>query len=177
LPYPGGPEIEKCAQQGRPGKYKFPRPMTDRPGLEFSFSGLKTFCLNTWQAAVRDENNNEQTRADIAFAFQEAVIDTLLIKCKRALEQTGLSRLVVAGGVSANKMLRQKFSAVFAEKNIQVYYPQQAFCTDNGAMIAYAGYRRLLAGQQDNLAVMVKARWPMTELKGIDDKIINVSIL
>ncbi len=165
LGYPGGPAIELCAQQGRAHQYQFPRPMTDRPGLDFSFSGLKTFCLNTWQAAVRQNQHSQQVRADIAYAFQEAVIDTLSIKCKRGLQQTGLSRLVVVGGVSANKMLRQKFASVFSQQNIAVFYPRHEFCTDNGAMIAYAGYRRLLAGQRDDLVVQVRARWPLIELR------------
>lgn len=164
LDYPGGPLIAKLAEQGKP-RFRFPRPMTDRPGLDFSFSGLKTYTLNTVaEHAQEDGLPDQQTMADIAFAFQEAVVDTLLIKCRRAMEQTGLKTLIMAGGVSANKSLRDKLQAVMAKKGVQVYYPRPEFCVDNGAMIAYAGCQRLLAGQTEGLAVNVKARWPLASL-------------
>lgn len=161
LPYPGGPELAKLARQGNPARYRFPRPMTDRPGLNFSFSGLKTFALTTWRDAPQDD----QTRADIARAFEEAVVDTLAIKCKRALDQTGLTRLVVAGGVGANRSLRERLQAVLAQRGGQVFYPRPAFCTDNGAMIAYAGFCRLQAGQQEALHIEARARWLLTDLE------------
>ncbi|MCU1717537.1 tRNA (adenosine(37)-N6)-threonylcarbamoyltransferase complex transferase subunit TsaD [Pseudomonas sp. 5P_3.1_Bac2] len=167
LQYPGGPEIARLAQQGTPGRFKFPRPMTDRPGLEFSFSGLKTFTLNTWQACQAAGDNSEQTRCDIALAFQQAVVDTLTIKCRRALKQTGLNSLVIAGGVSANQALRQSLEHMLGEFKGQVFYARPAFCTDNGAMIAYAGCQRLLAGQHDDLAIKVQARWPMEQLPAL----------
>jgi N6-L-threonylcarbamoyladenine synthase len=164
LGYPGGPVLAKLAEEGRPGQYKFPRPMTDRPGLDFSFSGLKTFTLTTWQKS----DQSEQTQADIAYAFQEAVVETLAIKCKRALKQTGLKRLVIAGGVSANKGLRQRLAAMGEELGAEVYYPRPEFCTDNGAMIAYAGYLRLKAGQTVALPFGASPRWPIEELPALD---------
>ena len=164
LQYPGGPEIARLALSGTPGRFKFPRPMTDRPGLEFSFSGLKTFTLNTWQQCQAAGDNGEQTRCDIALAFQQAVVDTLTIKCKRALKQTGLNNLVIAGGVSANQALRQSLEKMLAELKGEVFYARPAFCTDNGAMIAYAGCQRLLAGQHEDLSITVQARWPMENL-------------
>ncbi|MEQ8857234.1 MAG: tRNA (adenosine(37)-N6)-threonylcarbamoyltransferase complex transferase subunit TsaD [Pseudomonadales bacterium] len=162
LGYPGGPHLARCAEGGDPTRFRFPRPMTDRPGLDFSFSGLKTFTLNTVAA---QQPLTDQDRADIARAFEEAVVDTLAIKCRRAVEQTGVAHLVVAGGVSANGRLRQRLAdRVPAE----IYYAAPRLCTDNGAMIAYAGCRRLLAGEaadpESDLAVEVRARWPMTEL-------------
>ncbi|SEH04220.1 tRNA (adenosine(37)-N6)-threonylcarbamoyltransferase complex transferase subunit TsaD [Candidatus Venteria ishoeyi] len=157
LDYPGGPVISKLAQQGRPDIYRFPRPMTNRPGLDFSFSGLKTFALNTWQKA---ELKNEQSKADIARAFQDAVVDTLLIKCKRALKQSGLKRLVVAGGVSANAALRTELNKL-KQQGIEVFYPRLEFCTDNGAMIAYAGAIHLQRGQQQSLSFGARPRWPL----------------
>lgn len=158
LEYPGGPNVAKLAQQGRPDAFKFPRPMTDRPGLDFSFSGLKTFCMNTL-------NQNEiAAHADIAASFQEAVVDTLVLKCKRALKQTGLKRLVIAGGVSANMRLRVKLEESLALINSKVFYARAEFCTDNGAMIAYAGWQRLRAGQQDDLRITAHARWPLEAL-------------
>ncbi|WP_442111763.1 tRNA (adenosine(37)-N6)-threonylcarbamoyltransferase complex transferase subunit TsaD [Pseudomonas sp. NUPR-001] len=164
LNYPGGPEIARLATQGVPGRFVFPRPMTDRPGLEFSFSGLKTFALNTWQQCQRTGDDGEQTRCDVALAFQQAVVETLTIKCKRALKQTGLKRLVIAGGVSANKALRTSLEEMLAGIKGNVYYARPQFCTDNGAMIAYAGCQRLAAGQQESLAISVQARWPMEQL-------------
>ncbi|WP_170799322.1 tRNA (adenosine(37)-N6)-threonylcarbamoyltransferase complex transferase subunit TsaD [Stutzerimonas stutzeri] len=167
LRYPGGPEIARLAEQGTPGRFVFPRPMTDRPGLDFSFSGLKTFTLNTWQQCRDAGDDSEQTRCDIALAFQQAVVETLTIKCRRALKQTGLKSLVIAGGVSANQSLRQSLEAMLAELKGQVFYARPRFCTDNGAMIAYAGCQRLLAGQQDGPAIAVQPRWSMETLPAI----------
>lgn len=164
LDYPGGPLLAKLANKGQPGHYKFPRPMTDRPGLDFSFSGLKTFAANTIRAA----NTDEQTRANIAYAFQEAVVDTLVIKCRRALKQTGLKNLVIAGGVSANKSLRLELESLMSKLNGKVYYPRLEFCTDNGAMIAYAGLQRLKAGQTEPLSSKAKPRWSLDTLSPID---------
>ncbi|TNH09531.1 tRNA (adenosine(37)-N6)-threonylcarbamoyltransferase complex transferase subunit TsaD [Testudinibacter sp. TR-2022] len=159
LDYPGGAALAKLAQNGKV-RFKFPRPMTDRPGLDFSFSGLKTFAANT----IANNPDDEQTRADIAFAFQEAVIDTLMIKCRRALQQTGLKRLVIAGGVSANTALRHGLAELMQQLSGEVFYPKPQFCTDNGAMIAYAGFLRLKHGQRQDLAIEVRPRWNMTEL-------------
>ncbi len=159
LGYPGGPKLSALAEQGTP-LIKFPRPMTDRPGLDFSFSGLKTFALNTITASEK----TIQDKANIAASFQEAVADTLSIKCKRALQQTGLKRLVVAGGVSANKQIRTTLTEMVNKEHAQIYFPRLEFCTDNGAMIAYAGCQRLLAGNQQNLEIFARPRWPMNEL-------------
>ena len=167
LQYPGGPEIARLAEIGTPGRFTFPRPMTDRPGLDFSFSGLKTFTLNTWLQCREAGDQSEQTRADVALAFQQAVVDTLTIKCRRALKQTGLNSLVIAGGVSANQALRQSLEKMLGEFRGRVFYARPRFCTDNGAMIAYAGCQRLLAGQQDGPAIGVQARWPMEQLPAI----------
>ena len=167
LQYPGGPEIARLAEVGTPGRFTFPRPMTDRPGLDFSFSGLKTFTLNTWLQCREAGDQSEQTRADVALAFQQAVVDTLTIKCRRALKQTGLNSLVIAGGVSANQALRQSLEKMLGEFKGRVFYARPRFCTDNGAMIAYAGCQRLLAGQQDGPAIGVQARWPMEQLPAI----------
>lgn len=164
LDYPGGPLLAKMAEQGEGGHYQFPRPMTDRPGLDFSFSGLKTFAANTIRAA----DNDPQTRANIAFAFQEAVIDTLIIKCKRALKQTGMKRLVIAGGVSANKSLRVKMQQMMSDLKGEVFYPDLAFCTDNGAMIAYAGMQRLKAGDVCGLSAAARPRWPLDSLTAVN---------
>ncbi|MET0027662.1 MAG: tRNA (adenosine(37)-N6)-threonylcarbamoyltransferase complex transferase subunit TsaD [Candidatus Thiodiazotropha sp.] len=168
LPYPGGPELSRLAQQGDSGRYRFPRPMTDRPGLDFSFSGLKTFALNTLQAA-RDEEGEvcEQTRADIARAFEEAVVDTLVIKCRRAVRETGSHTLVLAGGVSANRHLRERMEVMMDKERGRAYYPRAEFCTDNGAMIAYAGCQRLQAGVREPLSFSVKPRWPMEQLSPV----------
>ncbi|MEG7359507.1 tRNA (adenosine(37)-N6)-threonylcarbamoyltransferase complex transferase subunit TsaD [Pseudomonas citronellolis] len=167
LGYPGGPEIARLAEQGTPGRFVFPRPMTDRPGLDFSFSGLKTFALNTWQRCREAGDDGEQTRCDIALAFQQAVVETLTIKCRRALKQTGLKNLVIAGGVSANRALREHLQKMLGELRGQVFYARPRFCTDNGAMIAYAGCQRLLAGQHDGPAIDVRARWPMESLPAV----------
>lgn len=165
LDYPGGPNIAKLATKGDVTRFKFPRPMTDRPGLDFSFSGLKTFTLNTVTKHA-DETGlpDDQTCADIACAFQEAVVDTLVIKCRRALQQTKLNTLVIAGGVSANVRLRERLEAALAKINSQVYYARPEFCTDNGAMIAYAGCQRLLAGQLEPLSIDVSPRWALDTL-------------
>ncbi|MGL4205940.1 MAG: tRNA (adenosine(37)-N6)-threonylcarbamoyltransferase complex transferase subunit TsaD [Aeromonadaceae bacterium] len=160
LDYPGGARLSKLAEQGTPGRFIFPRPMTDRPGLDFSFSGLKTFAANT----IHAQGSDEQTRADIAHAFQCAVVDTLAIKCKRALKETGLKRLVLAGGVSANRQLREQLAQMMSELKGEVFYPRPEYCTDNGAMIAYAGLQRLKAGQTVGLEVSVKPRWSIEEL-------------
>jgi len=166
LAYPGGPSVAKEAEQGQAGRFKFPRPMTDRPGLDFSFSGLKTFTLTTAREHEDDDHTlTDQTRADIALAFQEAATDTLLIKSRRALQQTGYDQLVIAGGVGANKLLRQKFNEMAEQENISVHFPRPEYCTDNGAMIAYAGCLRLLAGESEELAVVVRPRWKLSELK------------
>jgi N6-L-threonylcarbamoyladenine synthase len=164
LGYPGGPEIARLAASGVAGRFVFPRPMTDRPGLDFSFSGLKTFALNTWQHCEAQGDDGEQTRCDVALAFQQAVVETLTIKCRRALRHTGLKRLVIAGGVSANQALRQALETMLGELRGQVFYARPRFCTDNGAMIAYAGCQRLLAGQHEGPAIGVRARWPMEAL-------------
>ena len=168
LGYPGGPQLAKLAEQGDPGRFVFPRPMVKHPGLDFSFSGLKTYTLNT----VEEHRDNlgfldEQTRADIALAFQQAVVETLVIKCKRALKQESLKQLVIAGGVSANTQLRESLDSALQKLGGRVAYPQPKYCTDNGAMIAYAGCQRLLAGQSEDLSVTAKARWPMEELPAI----------
>lgn len=160
LPYPGGPALEKLARQGDPKRFRFPRPMTDRPGLDFSFSGLKTFALTTLQ----NSGNDAQTRADIARAFQDAVIDTFAIKCQRALQHTGLQTLVVAGGVSANAALRTRLDTLAQKNNAQVFYPRLEFCTDNGAMIAFAGSLRLQAGHYDPPTFDTRARWAIQDL-------------
>lgn len=167
LPYPGGPSLAKLADQCEHTELVFPRPMTDRPGLDFSFSGLKTFAINTYNKLEQ----GQFSKAEIACAFQEAVVDTLLIKCRRALEQTGLQRLVIAGGVSANRLLRERMQAMTKKLGASVYYPRPEFCTDNGAMIAYAGMLRLEHGQRDPLEINVKPRWPMMELSSADKEI------
>ncbi|WP_445360615.1 tRNA (adenosine(37)-N6)-threonylcarbamoyltransferase complex transferase subunit TsaD [Microbulbifer sp. EKSA005] len=165
LDYPGGPRLAALAEKGDPKRFTFPRPMTDRPGLDFSFSGLKTFTLTTVRKHALDDGlPDEQTCADIAAAFQEAVVDTLVIKCRRAIKASGYKILVIAGGVSANKLLRERLEASLRKDGASVYYPRHEFCTDNGAMIAYAGSLRLKAGEQTSLAVDVRPRWPMTEL-------------
>ena len=163
LDYPGGPRLAKLAEQGIPKRFIFPRPMTDKPGLDFSFSGLKTAASIT----IRENDDDEQTKADIAHAFQTAVIDTLVIKCKRALKQTGIKRLVIAGGVSANTQLRLQLERVMQGMKGEVYYPRTEFCTDNGAMIAYAGMQRLKAGQFATLDMKTKPRWPIDSLEPI----------
>jgi N6-L-threonylcarbamoyladenine synthase len=164
LPYPGGPHLAKLAEQGTPSRFTFPRPMTNRPGLDFSFSGLKTFALNTVQEHTREGVLDEQTRADIAHAFQEAVVGTMVIKCRRAFQHTGMKTLVIAGGVSANTRLREELAQMAATERGQLYYPQLQYCTDNGAMIAFAGCQRLLAGQCDDLGIIARPRWSLESL-------------
>jgi N6-L-threonylcarbamoyladenine synthase len=163
LDYPGGPLLAKLADSGEAGHYQFPRPMTDKPGLNFSFSGLKTFAANT----IRSASDDPQTLANIAYAFQEAVVDTLVIKCRRALKQTGLKRLVIAGGVSANQQLRCALQDLMRSVKGEVFYPRMEFCTDNGAMIAYAGLQRLKAGEIEPLATKAQPRWSLESLSAI----------
>lgn len=166
LSYPGGPSVSRLAEQGDPTALRFPRPMTDRPGLDFSFSGLKTHTLTCLRQMDADNALTEQGRANVARAFEEAVIDTIVIKCRRALEQTGRDRLVVAGGVSANQRLRTQLEPALRKKcpTARVFYPAARFCTDNGAMIAYAGALRLQGGERDSSGPVVTARWPLAEL-------------
>jgi N6-L-threonylcarbamoyladenine synthase len=160
LGYPGGPALAQLAQQGRADRFHFPRPMTNRAGLDFSFSGLKTHVVNV----VRDTGTDDpQARADIARAFVDAVVDTLIIKCRRALRETGLRRLVAAGGVSANRQLREGLKKMSKAEGLEIYYPRPEFCTDNGAMIAYAGYLRLRAGYRQALAFGAFPRWSLEE--------------
>jgi len=163
LDYPGGPLLAKLAVNGDAKKYPFPRPMTDRPGLDFSFSGLKTAAA----MVINKEGKSPQVQADIAASFQQAVVDTLVIKCRRALMATGRRRLIIAGGVSANQSLRQQLTLLMQELKGEVYYPRKEFCTDNGAMIAFAGYQRLKAGQQQDLTIGVTPRWPMEQLPAV----------
>ena len=170
LDYPGGPILAAMAEEGRVDRFDFPRPMTDRPGLEFSFSGLKTHTRNLIEK-YRGEDilPDRQTVLDICAGFQESVVDTLVIKSVRALKQMGINRLVIAGGVSANKRLRIKLETELAKINAEVFYARNEFCTDNGAMIAYAGCQRLMAGQGSGLALSVMPRWPLQDLCSIEE--------
>ena len=163
LPYPGGPQLAALAERGTPGRFKFTRPMTDRPGLDFSFSGLKTQVLLAW----RDSDQSEQTRADIARGFEDAVVDTLAIKCERALDEAGTDVIVVAGGVGANKRLRAKLQQMAARRGGRACFPRPSLCTDNGAMIAFAGALRLEAGQHNPPQVQVTPRWDMATLPAV----------
>ncbi|HLE94552.1 MAG TPA: tRNA (adenosine(37)-N6)-threonylcarbamoyltransferase complex transferase subunit TsaD [Sulfuricaulis sp.] len=170
LGYPGGPAIAQAARRGNPGRFQFPRPMTDRrkthgahPGLDFSFSGLKTAVVT----AVQHQPLHEQFISDVAASFEAAAVDVLTIKCEWALEQTGATRLVVAGGVSANEKLRERLEGLTQRLGVRVYFPRPAFSTDNGAMIAYAGYRRLAAGQHEPLSFGARARWRIEDIRGI----------
>jgi N6-L-threonylcarbamoyladenine synthase len=160
LGYPGGPEIARLAEQGDGRRFRLPRPMTDRPGLDFSFSGLKTAVMTAWSGT----GGTDQDRADLARGFEDAVTDTLFIKCRRALADTGLRELVVAGGVGANRRLRARLRELAEATGGRVYYPRPEFCTDNGAMIAYAGAWRLKAGQHEALAITARARWSLEAL-------------
>lgn len=160
LPYPGGPELARLADTSTGGTFTFPRPMLDRPGLEFSFSGLKTAVLH----AVRAREMTSALKAQVAHAVQEAIVETLAAKAMRALDQTGLDTLVVSGGVSANKHLRSRLAETVGQRGGRVYYPRIEFCTDNAAMIAVAGLARLTAGQHDGLAITARAQWPLSEL-------------
>jgi N6-L-threonylcarbamoyladenine synthase len=163
LPYPGGPQLARLAESGTPGAFRFARPMTDRPGLDFSFSGLKTQVLLAWQGCDRADG----TRADLARGFEDAVVDTLAIKCERALDAAGCDTLVVAGGVGANRRLRAKLQEAAAARGGRVCFPRPALCTDNGAMIAFAGALRLAAGQHDDASVRVVPRWDMATLPAV----------
>ncbi len=163
LPYPGGPQLAALAESGMPGAFKFARPMTDRPGLDFSFSGLKTQVLLAW----KHSDQTDATRADIARGFEDAVVDTLAIKCTRALHAAGCDTLVVAGGVGANKRLRAKLHDMAQARGGRVCFPRPALCTDNGAMIAFAGALRLEAGQHDDASVRVTPRWDMATLPAL----------
>ncbi|WP_372965318.1 tRNA (adenosine(37)-N6)-threonylcarbamoyltransferase complex transferase subunit TsaD [Marinobacter sp.] len=173
LDYPGGPRVAALAEKGRDGRYRFPRPMTDRPGLDFSFSGLKTYTLNTVNDARDKGEFGEQVKADIALAFETAVVDTLTIKCRRALEHTGCKRLVIAGGVSANKRLRAGLEKMAGKLDGSVFYARPEFCTDNGAMIAYAGAQRLRMGQKDGERIVSVPRWPMDTLPSVNESRTN----
>lgn len=164
LPYPGGPHVAQLAEKGDPNRFTFPRPMVKHPGLAFSFSGLKTHTLTTVRRCAQDGGLSDQDKADIACAFEHAVVDTLVIKCRRALKQEGLKTLVMAGGVSANKRLRAQLANKLGGEGVAVHYPALRLCTDNGAMIAYAGALRMAAGERDSADAEVRARWPMTEL-------------
>ena len=164
LGYPGGPALAKLAEKGDKERFSFPRPMTDRPGLEFSFSGLKTHTRNLWLKSGQDN----QTRADIAAGFQQAVVDTMLIKCRRAMQQTRAQQLIVAGGVGANLSLRQSLQKAGKKYGWKVTYPRLEFCTDNGAMIALAGCQRLMAGQHTGPVLKAFARWPLDQLPPIE---------
>jgi N6-L-threonylcarbamoyladenine synthase len=174
LAYPGGPEVAKLAEQGNPKRFRFQRPMTDRPGLDFSFSGLKTHTMTAIRQLDAAGELDAQARADVARAFEEAVVDTLVIKCRRALDQTGLKRLVVAGGVSANHRLRDRLEAACEKRQARAYYPRGRFCTDNGAMIAYVGAQRMAAGEYDTPGMMqATPRWPLDQLTPPKRPIIN----
>ncbi len=163
LPYPGGPALAQLAESGDPRAFKLARPMLDRPGLEFSFSGLKTQVALTWRASAQDD----QVRRDLAASFQAAVVETLIRKCHRAWRQTGSKRLVVAGGVGANRQLRSDLRELASKDGVQVYYPRPEFCTDNGAMIALAGALRLASGEHGDAVIGVRPRWPLAELEAI----------
>lgn len=161
LSYPGGPLLAELAKSGTPNRFTFPRPLTTKPGLDFSFSGLKTAALNT----LKQTEGTQEDKADIAWAFQEAVVDTLVIKCKRALQETGQRRLVIAGGVGANHKLREKLKSMTNTLDCSLFYPRLEFCTDNGAMIAYVGYQRIKAGASDSLVIQARPRWSMASLQ------------
>jgi N6-L-threonylcarbamoyladenine synthase len=173
LDYPGGPALSKMAEKGTKGRFTMPRPMTSRPGLDFSFSGLKTAAGTIIRKEIElqksqgNEGMDEQTHADVAYAFQEAVVDTLAIKCRRALQQCELKRLVIAGGVSANTSLREKLGEITKKLGGEVFYPRPEFCTDNGAMIAYAGLQRLKAGTNADLSFKATPRWPLDTLPAV----------
>lgn len=163
LGYPGGPALSELAKQGDPERFHFPRPMVDRPGLDFSFSGLKTYARNTLQ----QNSDDPAIGPDVARAFEDAVADTLAIKCRRALRESELRRLVVAGGVSANRKIRQRLAEIAEKEGGEAFFPRLDFCTDNGAMIAFAGALRLEAGERSSLAINTRARWPLSELTAV----------
>lgn len=168
LGYPGGPAIARAAEDGRAGRFEFPRPMTDRPGLDFSFSGLKTHTRSLWQKHASN-GDDERLVYDIAAGFQQAVVDTLAIKCRRAMQQTGHRQLVISGGVGANLALRQALRRDGEKHGWSVSYPRIEFCTDNGAMIAFAGYQRLRAGEAEEESIAARPRWSLEELDGLQD--------
>jgi len=163
LGYPGGPALARLAESGEVSRFRFSRPMTDRPGLDFSFSGLKTQVLLAYQKYGEEPN----AKADIARAFEEAIVETLVIKCQRALEYTRHNSLVIAGGVGANRNLRRQLISTGEEQGFRVYFPRLEFCTDNGAMIALAGALRLQAGQREDMEIKVFPRWDIESLKPI----------
>ena len=169
LPYPGGPELARMADAATGGAFTFPRPMLDRPGLEFSFSGLKTSVLHSVRAAPVPMTDG--FKSDVAHAVQEAIVETLVAKSLRALEQTGLDALVVSGGVSANRTLRARLAEIVSRRGGRVYYPRIEFCTDNAAMIAVAGLARLSAGQHDGLPIKARAQWPLESLPQLSSTI------
>jgi N6-L-threonylcarbamoyladenine synthase len=169
LPYPGGPELARLADRGTPGVFNFPRPMLDRPGLEFSFSGLKTAVVH----AIRGREMTDAVRADVAEGVQLSIVETLTAKALRAFEATGLDTLVVSGGVSANRSLRARLAEAARRQGARVYYPRIEFCTDNAAMIAVAGLARLQAGQHDGLAIQARARWPLESLQPLTPALNN----
>lgn len=164
LPYPGGPALAELAKAGRSGQFALPRPMLKKPGLEFSFSGLKTAVMLEVRKLEASGPLSASDRADLANAFEEAVVDTLVAKSLRAIKQTGRDRLIVAGGVGANTRLRQQLGAALEKSPVSVYYPRPEFCTDNGAMVAFAGLLRLRNGAQGSLSVQARARWTLEEL-------------
>lgn len=171
LGYPGGPEVAALARQGDASRWRFPRPMVDRPGLDMSFSGLKTFVLTTWRdceaqqrSSTRREDRNRD-KADICACFEQAVVETLVIKCRRALQQSGMQRLVIAGGVGANQALRAGLARLAEELDVGLFYPQPGFCTDNAAMIAFAGARRLQAGEFEETRIAARPRWDVAALQ------------
>ena len=161
LPYPGGPEIARLALQGNSQRFSFPRPMTDKPGLDFSFSGIKTHVLNTLK---KIPNVSDQDRADVARAFEDAIVDTLRIKAVRALEQSDAKTLVIAGGVGANKKLRLVLKQKLEKKGLEVFYPAPEFCTDNAAMVAQLGMLRMQSGAREGLEIKVRPRWSLEKI-------------
>ncbi len=165
LPYPGGPELARLAQSGTPGAFRFPRPMLDRPGLELSFSGLKTAVLHS----LLERELTPKLRADVARGVEDAIVDTLTAKAARALDASGLDTLVVSGGVSANQRLRAALTEEVGRRGGRVYYPRLEFCTDNAAMIAVAGLARLQAGERDGLGVQARAQWPLESLTALPE--------
>ncbi len=165
--YPGGPLVSKLALEGDAERYKFPRPMVNRPGLNMSFSGLKTYTRNTWLDAVKNNDSSTQTKSDICRAFEIAVADTLRIKCKRALDQENLNTLVVSGGVSANREIRERLDLLMNKRKGKTFYPRLEFCTDNGAMIALAAAKRLEANETKDLNFSCQPRWSLENLTAI----------
>ena len=163
LPYPGGPALAELATRGRRDAFAFTRPLLDRPGLDFSFSGLKTQVLLAWQRSDRSAG----VRADIAAGFEAAMVETLVEKCRRALLAADSTRLVVAGGVGANRALREALAHGGAQDGFRTWFPRPEFCTDNGAMIAHVSALRLAAGQQGDAAIRIRPRWPLDNLEAV----------